>query len=177
VAVSEWEQNVRTGEKYEGGLTVWRLYVYPFYDTLTQLLCAEPGRAGGWHVTADALTLGKAILEQVVQLRPLNQVRRKDGPEKPFWGPRIIACRSISGTRACIELVAAEMVVGDLGWDAQAWERWPCYGCSRRSAGRKVSWSGRCRAEPRSARRQLAGPGKASRRSAGRQWAAVLPEA
>jgi phage terminase large subunit GpA-like protein len=122
--VTEWEQNVRTGEKYEGGLTVWRLYVYPFYETLTQLLCAEPGQPGGWHVTADALTLGKAYLEQVVNFGRSVKFDEKSGAKKAVWGPRNHRVPIDFWDCEIYDLVAAEMVVGDLGWDAGKWEQW-----------------------------------------------------
>jgi hypothetical protein len=120
--VSEWEQNVRTGEKYEGGLTVWRLYVYPFYDTLTQLLCAEPGKPGGWHVTADCLTQGRGYLEQVVNFGRSIKFDEKTGQKKPYWGPLNHRVPVDFWDTSIYELVAAEMVVGDLGWEPAAWE-------------------------------------------------------
>lgn len=121
---SEWEQNVRTGEAYEGGLTVWRLYVYPFYDVLTQLLCAEPGKPGGWHVTADALTLGKAYLEQVVNFARSVKLDEKTGVKKAIWGPLNHRVPVDFFDTEIYSLVAAEMTVGDLGWNAPAWEAW-----------------------------------------------------
>lgn len=122
--ISEWEQNVRTGEKYEGGLTVWRLYVYTFYDLLTQLLCAEPQRAGGWHVTADAITTGKAFLEQVVNFGRSIKFDEKSGLKKAIWGPRNHRVPVDFWDTSIYELVAAEMVVGALGWDIANWEAW-----------------------------------------------------
>jgi hypothetical protein len=122
--VSEWEQNVRTGEKYEGGMSVWRLYVYPFYDTLTQLLCAEPGRPGGWHVTADCLTQGRAFLEQVVNFGRAIKLDEKSGQKKAVWGPLNHRLPVDFWDTSIYELVAAEMVVGDLGWDAAKWDAW-----------------------------------------------------
>jgi phage terminase large subunit GpA-like protein len=121
---SEWEQNVRTGEAYEGGLTVWRLYIYQFYDVLTQLLCAEPGKAGGWHVTADALNLGKAYLEQVVNFGRSVKLDEKSGVKKAVWGPLNHRVPVDFWDCEIYGLVAAEMVVGDLGWEAAAWEQW-----------------------------------------------------
>jgi phage terminase large subunit GpA-like protein len=120
---SEWEQNVRTGEAYEGGLTVWRLYVYSLYDVLTQLLCAEPGKIGGWHVTADALTIGKAYLEQIVNFGRSIKFDEKTGTKKAVWGPRNHRVPVDFWDCAIYSLVASEMVVGDLGWDADAWEQ------------------------------------------------------
>src|SRR5690606_35399193 len=37
------ESNSRTGEKYEGGLHLWGLCVYPYYSDLTELISGEPG--------------------------------------------------------------------------------------------------------------------------------------
>jgi phage terminase large subunit GpA-like protein len=122
--LSEWEQNVRTGEKYEGGMSVWRLYVYTFYELLTQLLSAEAGKAGGWHVTADCSNLGKAFLEQVVNFGRSIKFDEKTGTKKAIWGPRNHRVPVDFWDTSIYELIAAEMVVGDLGWEAEAWEAW-----------------------------------------------------
>jgi hypothetical protein len=120
--VSDWEQNVRTGEKYEGGMRVWRLYVYPFYDTLTQLLCAEPGKPGGWHVTADCLTQGRAFLEQVVNFGRTVKLDEKTGQKKAVYGPLNHRVPVDFWDTSIYELVGAEMCVGDLGWELAKWE-------------------------------------------------------
>jgi phage terminase large subunit GpA-like protein len=120
--VSQWQQNVRTGEKYDGGLTVWRLYVYPFYETLLSLLQAEPGKPGGFHVTADALAVGKAYLEQVVNFGRTVELDEKTGLKKVRFGPRNRHVPVDFFDTELYSLVAAEMVVGDLGWATEAWE-------------------------------------------------------
>lgn len=117
------ESNTRTGEKYEGGLPQWGIYVYPFYDELTGALSAEPGKPGAWYVTADALTLGKNYLEQVVNFGRSIKFDDKTGQKKAVWGP--INGRVPIDFWDCeiYDLVAAQMVVGDLGWSPQAWEQ------------------------------------------------------
>jgi hypothetical protein len=54
------------GRKIRRRPGVWRVYVYTFYEVLTQLFAPSRNKPGGWHVTADALTRGRAYLEQVV---------------------------------------------------------------------------------------------------------------
>lgn len=122
---AQWEQNVRTGEAYEdGGLTVWRLNVYTYYDVLTQLLCAEPHKPGGWHVTADALTLGQSYLEQVVNFAKQVKIDPDTGLKKTVWAPRHARVAVDYWDTSVGELVCAEMVLGDLGWDAERWQAW-----------------------------------------------------
>jgi phage terminase large subunit GpA-like protein len=120
---AQWEQNVRTGEAYEnGGMTVWRVNVASYWDVLTQLLCAEPHKTGGWHVTADCLKDGKAFLEQVVNYSKRVIVDPDTGRKKTVWGPRHARTPHDYWSTSVGELVCADMVVGDLGWDPQAWE-------------------------------------------------------
>lgn len=115
------ETNTRTGEVYEGGMEQWGIYVYPFYDELTQRISGEPHKAGSWYVTADCLTLGKSYLEQVVNFAHTVKIDPQTGRKKPMWGP-------ISGRipvdywdTEIYSLVGAHMTVGDLGWDAKKW--------------------------------------------------------
>lgn len=118
------ETNTRTGEKYDGGLPQWGIYVYPFYDELTGALSADPGKSGAWYVTADALTLGKNYLEQVVNFGRSVKLNEKTGQKQAVWGP--INNRIPIDFWDCeiYDLVAASMVVGDLGWSAAAWQQW-----------------------------------------------------
>ena len=123
---AEWEQNVRTGEKYEslgggGGMIVWRVNVYSYYDVLTQLLCAEAHKAGGWHVTADCYTNGRAFLEQVVNFGKHVKIDPDTGQKKTVWGPRHARTPVDFWDTSIGELVCAEMVLGNLGWDEAAW--------------------------------------------------------
>jgi len=122
--LSTVESNSRTGEAYEGGMHVWRLRVYPFYDELLQLLAGEPGRTGSWHVTADCLTQGKAYLEQVVNFGQRTEWDPKTGKKKQVWAPRNGRVPNDFWDCEIYALAAAHMVVGDLGWGAEAWEAW-----------------------------------------------------
>jgi len=132
-----WEQNVRTGEVYDaGGMVVWRVNVSSYYDVLTQLLCATPHQAGGWHVTADALTLGRAYLEQVVNFGKLVRIDPDSGKKKTVWGPRHARTPVDYWDTSVGELVTAEMCLGDLGWDAAKWDAWRA---AQQSAQRPVS--------------------------------------
>lgn len=118
------ETNTRTGEAYEGGLEQWGLYVYPFYDELTQKLQSEAGKRGAWYVTADCLTQGKSYLEQVVNFARQVKIDQKTGHKKAIWDA--INHRVAIDFWDCeiYDLVAAHMVVGDLGWEEANWEAW-----------------------------------------------------
>lgn len=118
------ETNTRSGEEYEGGLEQWGLYVYPFYDELTQKLQSEAGRPGAWYVTADALHLGKSYLEQMVNFARQVKIDPKTGHKKAVWDA--INHRVPIDFWDCeiYDLVAAHMVVGDLGWDEKNWAAW-----------------------------------------------------
>ncbi len=121
---SEWEQNVRTGEVYEGGMSVWRIRVYPLYAELQDLILAEPGKPGAWYVAADTLTRGKAFLEQVVNFGPRTMLDPKTGAKRQIWGPINHRLPVDYWDTSVYELVAAHMIVGDLGWDPAAWQAW-----------------------------------------------------
>lgn len=117
------ESNSRTGEKYEGGLHLWGLAVYPFYSDLTELLAGEPGHTGSWYVTADALSQGREYLEQVCNFHYFVKWDPKKG-KKGHWGPRIPKVPVDFWDCEIYAMAAAEMVVGDMGWEASTWEVW-----------------------------------------------------
>ncbi len=117
------ESNTRTGEKYEGGLHLWGIYVYPYYSELTELLSGEPGHIGSWYVTADALSQGREYLEQVVNFHYSIKHDPRKG-KKGVWGPRSGKVPYDFWDCEIYAMAAAEMVVGNLGWDVAAWEGW-----------------------------------------------------
>ncbi|MEN0109309.1 MAG: terminase gpA endonuclease subunit [Planctomycetota bacterium] len=117
------ETNVRSGEKYEGGLHQWGVCVYPYYSDLLDAISGQIGPDGNWFVTSDCLAKGREYLEQVtnfhyaITVDPRRGKRGKWGPKSgripvDFWDCEIYAA------------VAAEMVVGNLGWEPAAWESW-----------------------------------------------------
>lgn len=117
------ESNARTGEKYEGGLHLWGVNVNPYYSELTELLSGQPGNIGSWYVTADVLSQGREYLEQVTNF----SYSIKHDPRKGkvgSWGPRSAKIPVDFWDCEIYDTVAAEMVVGDLGWDIAAWEKW-----------------------------------------------------
>jgi phage terminase large subunit GpA-like protein len=120
----ELEKTVRTGETYEGGLVQWGLAIYPYYDELLQAISSEPGKMGSFYVTADAFTQGKSYLEQVTNFAPHTVVDEKTGQKKTLWGPRSGRIPVDFWDCEVYALAAAEMVLGDMGWDAKAWEEW-----------------------------------------------------
>lgn len=116
------ETNTRTGEVYEGGLEQWGIYIYAFYEELTEKLQTMAGRAGAWHVTSDTYTQGRPYLEQVVNFG--SKITVKDGKKKLEWGP--ITGRIPHDFWDCeiYVMVAAQMLLGNLGWDADEWQKW-----------------------------------------------------
>jgi hypothetical protein len=101
----------------------WGIYPYPFYDELLEKLSGQPNQPGSWHVTADCLTQGRSYLEQVCNFGP-KQVLNKDGRQETDW--TAINGRIEVDFFDCeiYALVAAHMVVGKLGWSAEAWDNW-----------------------------------------------------
>ncbi len=122
-ARSDLDRNVRTGERYEGGMTVWRLAVADLYPDLVDRLFAPAGKPGSWHVTSDAVTLGKAYLQQVCNLER-RIVIDKNGRKKIEWGPRNHHLPVDFADCEVYAEFAAEMIVGSLGWDPAPWQAW-----------------------------------------------------
>jgi phage terminase large subunit GpA-like protein len=118
------EANTRTGEKYEGGLEQWGIYVYPFYDELLGALNSEAGKPGAWYVTSDTLAQGKQYLQQVCNFVPRQVFDPKKGRKRTEWGPKSGNIPVDFWDCEIYARVQAEMVVGDLGWTPAAWEAW-----------------------------------------------------
>ena len=117
------ENNTRTGEKYEGGLHLWGLCVYPYYSDLTDLISGEPGHIGSWYVTADSLSQGREYLEQVTNFQYAITWDPRKG-KKGKWGPRSGRIPVDFWDCEVYAMAAAEMVVGNMGWEEAAWEQW-----------------------------------------------------
>jgi phage terminase large subunit GpA-like protein len=117
------ESNSRTGEKYDGGLHLWGLCVYPYYSELTDMLSGEPGHLGSWYVTADCLSQGREYLEQVTNFCYSVIFDPKKG-KKGKWGPKSGRTPVDFWDCEIYAMAAAEMVVGNMGWEAAAWENW-----------------------------------------------------
>ncbi len=117
------ESNSRSGEKYEGGLHLWGICVYPYYSELLDMLSGERGQIGSWYVTADCLAHGREYLEQVTNFNYKITFDHRKG-KKGWWGPRSGRIPVDFWDCEIYAMVAAEMVVGNLGWEASAWEQW-----------------------------------------------------
>jgi phage terminase large subunit GpA-like protein len=115
------ESNVRTGEKYEGGLHLWGVSVYPYYSDLIDMLSGEPGQIGSWYVTADCLSQGREYLEQVTNFHQAVVIDPRKGKTRK-WQPRSGRIPVDFWDCEIYAAVAAEMVVGNLGWEQAAWE-------------------------------------------------------
>ncbi len=117
------ENNARTGEKYEDGLHLWGVCVYPYYSELTDSISGEPGHVGSWYVTSDCLAKGREYLEQVTNFHYAITYDPRKG-KKGSWGPRSGRIPVDFWDCEIYATVAAEMVVGNMGWEADAWESW-----------------------------------------------------
>lgn len=116
------ESVARTGEKYEGGLHLWGVCVYPYYSDLTDMLSGEPGQIGSWYVTADCLSQGRDYLEQVTNFHQAVVIDPRKGKQRK-WQPRSGRIPVDFWDCEVYATVAAEMVVGNLGWELAAWEQ------------------------------------------------------
>ena len=102
---------------------MWGINVTPHYSELNELLAGQPGGGGSWYDTADVLAQGRDYLEQVTNYTySIKYDARKGkvgqwGPKKPKIAVDFYDCEIYA-------MVAAEMVVGDMGWDITAWEKW-----------------------------------------------------
>ncbi len=115
------ETNVRTGEQYEGGLHLWGISVYPYYSELTDCLSGEPGQLGSWYVTADCLSQGREYLEQVTNFQYSVKLDPRKG-KRGVWGPRSGRIPVDFWDAEVYSMVAAEMIVSEIGWDESAWK-------------------------------------------------------
>ena len=113
------ERNARTGEPYEGGLELWGVYVNIYREDVIGRFTAPADEPGAWFLPTDILPAGKDYLQQVT-----NKVRTetfRGGQKRVEWVER----NKNLGDHYCdCEILArclADMVVGDLGWDASAW--------------------------------------------------------
>jgi phage terminase large subunit GpA-like protein len=118
------EQNTRTGAKYEGGLEQWGIYVYHFYQDLVERISGAPNKSGSWYVTKDAIAAGKSYLQQVTNFHRVVEVNEKTGKKKGVWKPRSGQIDVDYWDCETYSLVAAHMVVGDLGWREENWRTW-----------------------------------------------------
>jgi hypothetical protein len=133
------DTNTRTGEVYEGGLIQWGLSVYPFYAELLDAINSDPNKAGAWYTTRDCVKLGKNYLEQVTNFGPVSKLNGKTGRKETFWDSRNKRIPVDFWDCEIYALVAAHMVVGDLGWGADAWERWKDSAVATARQSRRVS--------------------------------------
>jgi len=117
------EQNTRTGEKYEGGLEQWGIYVYHFYQDLAERLAGRPNVPGSWYVTRDATVAGKSYLQQVTNFHRVVEINEKTGQKKGVWKPRSGTIDVDYWDCEVYSMVAAHMIVGNLGWSEDQWKQ------------------------------------------------------
>ena len=118
------ETHARSGEKYEGGLHQWGICVYPYYqEQLDCISTTSVGHDGSWYVTSDALALGKEYLQQLTNFHYATTFDKRRG-RRSAWVPRVASIPVDFWDCEIYAAVAAEMVVGDMGWSEDAWEIW-----------------------------------------------------
>jgi phage terminase large subunit GpA-like protein len=117
------EKNSRTGQPYKGGLKLWGIYVYHYYMDLAQRLSGLPGQSGSWHVTADCLDRGKTYLKEVTNFHRIDRRRKSDKRVVRIWQPKTPNLGNDYWDCEVYAMTAADMVVGQVGWDGQSWER------------------------------------------------------
>lgn len=118
------EQNTRTGQKYDGGLEQWGIYVYHFYQDLAERISGRPNLPGSWYVTKDARAAGKSYLQQVTNFHRVVEVNERSLKKKAVWKPRSGTIDVDYWDCEVYDLVGAHMVVGDLGWSEESWRTW-----------------------------------------------------
>lgn len=119
--MSTVERNARTGERYEGGLELWGVFVNAFREQLLSLFASDPAQPGAWLLTADILTLGQDYLRQVVNQVPVTEITPA-GKTVVRWKTRDLAVGEHYWDIEVMELALAEMVTGG-NWDAATWRR------------------------------------------------------
>lgn len=130
------ETNVRSGEKYEGGLHQWGICVYPYYSELTDLISGEPGNIGSWYVTGDCLSQGREYLEQVTNFHYAITIDHRKGKQGK-WQPKSGRIPVDFWDGEIYSTVAADMVVGNMGWEESAWQQWKRTATEKQQTNRK----------------------------------------
>lgn len=123
------ESNTRTGERYEGGLAQWGIFVNHFKQDLAERLAGRRGLPGSWHVTQDAVVRGKEYLRQVVN-EPKRVETDARGRKRVTWSPRASMvgvdywdCEVYNRALAEMVIDALEINGARAGWDARKWPR------------------------------------------------------
>lgn len=124
------EQNTRTGEKYDGGLVQWGIYVNHFKQDLVERFAGRRGQSGSWHVTKDAIHRGKEYLKQLVN-EPKKIETDTHGRKRVVFAPRSSSIGVDFWDCEVYGRALAEMIVDALpelngqrvGWDASKWPR------------------------------------------------------
>lgn len=119
------ESNSRTGEIYEGGMDQWGIFVYPFYDRMYESLASEPNKPGAFYLTSDVAQQGRSYLEQVCNFARKTEFSNKTGKKITVHKPKTDRIPVDFFDCEIYAMVAADMVVGDLGWKEETWkEAW-----------------------------------------------------
>lgn len=117
------EHNARSGERYEGGLELWGVYVNAFREQLLALFGCEVNLPGAWLLTADILAQpgGQDYLRQLTNQGPVTEINNA-GKEIRRWVTRDRALGEHFWDIEVNQLAMAEMVTGG-NWDASTWRR------------------------------------------------------
>ncbi len=109
------EKNTRTGKPYPGGLELWLIYKSFYQEQIDTRLVAAPNQPGVIHFPFDIETKGKKLLKQLTNVRK-NEKGIYDKVNSDIG----------EDYRDCLAYAEAlaDMIVGDIGWDPQAWDAW-----------------------------------------------------
>lgn len=129
------DANTRTKEAYAGGLLLWGIYVYHFYEDLLHRMTLSAGQPRAWHVTSDCGQLGRDFLRQAANFAKRIERDSKTGTDKVTWGPITTSLGNDWWDCATYNRTMAQMIIDDLpqvtlngelqapGWDASLWPR------------------------------------------------------
>ncbi len=115
------ERNARTGKAYEGGLTLWGIFVNAFREQLLSLFSADVDQPGAWLLTSDVVVLGQSYLRQLVNQGPVTDVL-PGGRSVVRWKTRDPVVGEHAWDIEVNQLALAEMVTGG-DWQAAKWPR------------------------------------------------------
>lgn len=120
------ETNTRTGEKYDGGLQQWGIFVSGFKQDLAERFSGRRGLPGSWHVTRDAIIRGREYLKQLTNEQKKIELDQR-GRKKSVWAPKSGSIGVDYWDCEVYNRALADMLVdgfaGDPGWDAKRWPR------------------------------------------------------
>lgn len=121
------EKNTRTGKPYEGGLSLWRLYVSGFKVDLADRISGDPKSDGGFRLPFDVLPKGAQHLRQLVNEHFVNGE----------WKERSKAVGNHGWDTTVYARAMADMLAQGRTWDTAKWQRKSSRGKGRGRGSRR----------------------------------------